>query len=152
MKIERVIISILSVMLMIDCSAQSSTECNSEVEIQYEKTSRKTKRNGLETDRSMEAVSIQFLNNFNHRIKGYINGELRFEDVVVTDDVTGMSEKYFGYNYSKDINLPIIKISIEGIDKCFEIKVLKKYKLIYIFLSENNEITVRYSNTIYEEE
>jgi hypothetical protein len=152
MIIERVAISILTIMLMVDCSAQSSTECDGEVEIQYEKTSRKTKRDGLETDRKMKSVSIEFLNNFNHKIKGYINGELQFEDVVVTDDVTRMSEKYFGYNYSKDVDLPVIKVSIEGLDKCFEIKVLEKYKLIYVFLSENNEITVRYSNTIYETE
>lgn len=136
---------------MFDCSTKSNTECNRKVETQYEKTSWKTKQNGLETDRNMKSVSIEFLNNFNHKVKGYINGKLEFEEIVVTNDVTGMSQKYFGYNYTKDDNLPKVRVVIEGVD-CFEIEVLEKYKLIYVFLSKRNEVTVRYSNTIYEAE
>lgn len=136
---------------MFDCSAQSNTECDGKKEIQYEKTSRETKQNGLETDRNLKSVSIEFLNNFNHKVRGYVNGELQFEEIVVTNDITGMSQKYFGYNYSKDDNLPKIRVEIEGVD-CFEIKILEKYKLIYVFLSKKDEVTVRYSNTIYETE
>lgn len=151
MILRSVIIPILTLMLMTNCRAQSINECEGKVEIQYEKTSRKTKQDGLEADQNMKSVSIEFLNYFNHKVKGYVNGELQFEEVVVTDDVTGMSQKYFGYNYSKDDNLPTIKVDIDGVD-CFKITVLEKYKLIYVFLSENNEITVRYSNSIYEVE
>ena len=97
----------------------------------------------------MKAVSIEFLNNFNHQVKGYINGELLFDELVVTDDVTGLSNKYFGYNYSRDDDLPLINLIIEGIDNCFEIEALRKYKLIYVFLSDKSEVTIRYSNTIY---
>lgn len=152
MILRSVNISLLTLILMTNCSAQSTNKCEGKVEIQYEKTSRKTKQDGLETDRNMKSVSIEFLNSFNHKIKGYINGELRFDETVVTDGITGMSDKYFGYNYSKDTDLPLVKLSIEDLDKCFEIEVLEKYKLIYVFLSENNEISVRYSNTIYEAE
>ncbi len=115
------------------------TNCSGEVEIQYEKTSREIKQDGLKTDRKMKSVSIEFLNHFDHKVIGYVNGELMFEDTVITDDVTGMSEQYFGYNYSNDDSLPSIKVNIEGVD-CFELEVLKKYKLIYVFLTETNTV------------
>ena len=137
--------------LLTNCFAQSNVNCEGKYETQFEKTSSKTKKDGLETNRKMKAVSVEFLNNFNNKVKGYINGELVFDETVITDDASGISGQYFGYNYSNDDSLPTVKVDIEGIG-CFEVKVLKKYKLIYVFLNSENKVIFRYSNTIYDSE
>lgn len=149
--IKDFVLSILFIILLTDCSAQSTVKCEGKYEIQYEKTTSKTKKDGYESDTKLEAVAVEFLNHFNHKIKGYVNGDLVFDNTVVTDDVTGISGQSFGYNYSNDGDLPTIKLDVEGVG-CFEVEVSKKYKLIYVFLTSENKIIVRYSNTIYEAE
>ena len=133
---------------LISCSQSkkvvSSISCANTFNLQYDKTSSK----GVMAKRSQKKVTIFFLNSFHDSIKVYINGVLKFDNVVVTDSVSVKSDKSFTYEYSNNSNIPIIKVeNKEG--NCFDLKVKKRYKLIYVFYDSSKKWTVRFSNKYY---
>ena len=98
--------------------------------------------------RDQKKITIIFLNYFHDSIKLYINGNLKFHDVVVTDTVSGKSDKSFSYDYSDDRTLPMVKVGTED-GNCFDIQIKEKYKLVYIFFDKVKKWTIRFSNKYY---
>ena len=147
------IIIIFATSFLLGCGAQetvvNSISCNENITVQYDKVSFRAKQEGLRTDKNKDSFVVHFLNDFDVNVKGYVNDKLLFNERVTTRQSTSESGKYFGYNYSKDSINPILKISLLDKDKCFDIEIDKKYKLIYIFLTKNNKWIVRFSNEYY---
>ncbi len=144
---------IIVLLSLVGCKSQEkvikSISCKDDVTVQYERTNAEAKREGLVADEKQESFVVYFLHDFDDRVKGFVNDELLFDDKILTNEVTSDTEKYFGYSYAKDKETPVLRISIDEKDKCFDIKIDKKYKLIYVFLTENNKWIVRFSNTHY---
>lgn len=143
----------LFAVIVVSCRSQDgivkSISCESNVDVQYEKADAKAKKEGLVADKNLEAFTVHFLYDFDEEIKGYVNNELLFDEQVKTNDVTDKTGKYFGYNYAKDESVPILKIATEK--TCFDIKIDKNYKLIYVYFSKVDGWTVRFSNIYYAE-
>ena len=127
----------------------SCISCNNDIIIQYEKENRTAKKEGRIAEKSLEAFSVTFLNIFNDDVEGYINNKLVFKDRVISNEVTGKSSATFGYNYSNDQDIPILKVSISNSDDCFDIPINLEYKLIYVFRTTDHNWIVRYSNIYY---
>ena len=119
-----------------------SVSCKEQIFIQYDRQGHKSdasKSNGL--------VTIIFMNDFNNKIKVYINNTLMFDDLVVTNESTGKSNKGFTYNYNKEEKLPVLKIQKDN--NCFDFRIKDRYKFIYVFYNLNKEWIVRFSNKYY---
>ena len=98
--------------------------------------------------KNQKKIIIIFMNDFNNQIKIYVNGNLKFNAKVITDNVSGKSDKTFIYDYSKDSDVPFIKVeSKEG--NCFDIKTKKDFKLVYLFYDSTKIWTLRFSNKYY---
>ncbi|MDR2204858.1 MAG: hypothetical protein LBE36_01685 [Flavobacteriaceae bacterium] len=131
-------------LLLISCTSQNklsnSLSCDTRITVQYDNAKRKA---GMaKTDK--KSITVIFVSDFNDHIKSYVNGKEVLNDFVKTND-TGLSNNFFYYNYSQDENPPIIKIQKENSD-CFDIKINKKYKLVYIFHDSNLGWIVRFTN------
>ena len=124
--------------------AVNSISCSSKIELQYDRTSSK----GVMAKRDQKKVTVFFLNYFYDSIKVYINGNLKFQDFVVTDTVSGKSNKSFSYDYSDDRMMPIMKVESNN-GNCFDIQISENYKLVYLFLDDKKNWTIRYSNKYY---
>lgn len=133
--------------LSISCAQQkqvvNSLSCQNKITVQYDNS----KAKGVMA-KNKELVIVFFMNDFNDKIKGYINGKQKFSGEVLTNEISGKSDKNFAYNYSKDKTLPILKIEKEN-GSCFDIRIKKQYKLIYVFYDSNQEWIVRFSNKYY---
>ncbi|PWN72241.1 hypothetical protein C1631_006480 [Chryseobacterium phosphatilyticum] len=133
--------------LLISCVQQkqlvNSLSCQNKITVQYDNS----KAKGVMA-KNKELVIVFFMNDFNDKIKGYINGKQKFNGEVLTKETSGKSDKNFAYNYSKDKTLPILKIEKEN-GSCFDIRIKKRYKLVYVFYDSNQEWIVRFSNKYY---
>lgn len=129
------------------CLTQSrmgnTTSCNGKVIVQYDKGGLNS--NAAKIDRS---VTVVFMNDFNGKIQGYIDGNLIFDDLVITKGTSGKSNKGFTYDYGKEMKTPVLKIQKDN-DRCFDIKLNEKYKFIYVFFDLNKQWIVRFSNKYY---
>lgn len=134
-------------LISISCAQQkqsiNSLTCQNKITIQYDNS----KAKGVMA-KNKESIIVFFMNDFNDKIKGYINGEQKFSGEVVTNEISGKSDKNFAYNYSKDKILPILKIEKEN-GSCFDVRIKKQYKLIYVFYDSDQEWIVRFSNKYY---
>jgi len=112
--------------------------------MQYDKTTSK----GVMAKRDQKKVTVFFLNYFYDSIKVYINGNIKFKDFVLTDTLSGKSDKSFSYDYSDDGKMPIMKVESQN-GSCFEIPINKKYKIVYLFFDDSKKWTIRFSNKYY---
>ena len=137
-----------SILLFTSCLGQNgmhnSVSCNKKIIIQYDKRSFR----GKLSKNNRTSLTIIFMNFFNGKIKGYINGKLMFDDSVITNENTGKTNKGFVYNYGKERISPVLKIQKDD-GNCFEIKMKKKYKFTYIFYDLDKGWIVRFSNKYY---
>lgn len=134
--------------LSISCAQQkqliNSLSCQNKISVQYDNSTAK----GVMAKGNKKSVIVFFMNDFDDKIKGYINGSQKFSGEVLTNETSGKSDKNFAYDYSNDKTLPILKIEKED-GSCFDIKIKKQYKLIYVFYDSNQEWIVRFSNKYY---
>jgi len=124
----------------------NSVSCNNKVNIQYDRNSSKRTLSVNES----KSFTVFFLNEFHNRVKGYVNGSLKFNEMVETNVTTGKSDKNFIFRYENREPLPILKIEIEE-GNCIDIKVQEGYRFVYIFYDSKKEWTVRFSNKYYVE-
>lgn len=140
-------------LILISCGSQEkvvqSIECKEQVVVQYENASAQAKKEGLEANKKRNSFVVFFLNDFNHQVKGFVNDELLFDENISTNSSTSDTNKYFGYEYTKDKTAPVLKVSIPSENKCFDIEIDKRYKLIYVFLTREGNFIVRFSNQHY---
>ena len=122
----------------------NSISCSSKIELQYDKTTSK----GVMAKRDQKKITVFFLNYFYDSIKVYINGNLKFQDFVLTDTVSGKSDKSFSYDYSDYRTMPIMKVESED-GNCFDIQINEKYKIVYLFFDNFKKWTIRFSNKYY---
>ncbi len=67
-------------------------------------------------------------------------------------DLNGSSDsmnEYFGYSYSKDTNTPILKVVSKTKNTCFDVAIDRKYKIVYVYLSDDGKWIVLFSNVYY---
>ena len=150
---KKYILILVFAIISVSCRSQDgivkSISCTSDVDIQYEKADAQAKKEGLVANKNLEAFTVHFLYNFDGEIKAYVNDKILFNEQIKTNDVTDKTGKYFGYNYSKDEKTPILKIEMD--EKCFDIKIDKDYKLVYVYYSKADGWTIRFSNIHYAE-
>tara|TARA_R110002096_G_scaffold421590_1_gene627438 strand:+ start:310 stop:771 length:462 start_codon:yes stop_codon:yes gene_type:complete len=143
---------IVVALVTVGCRSQDgvikSISCESNIDVQYEKADAQSRKEGLVADKNLESFIVYFLYDFDGQMKGYVNNELLFDEYIKTDEVTDKTGKYFGYSYAKDQEIPILKIATDK-GNCFDIKIDKDYKLIYVYFSEAEGWTVRFSNIHY---
>jgi hypothetical protein len=116
--------------------------------LQYDKIKNSDKGKPIAKN-ELKAFTVYFLNEFNDSIKGFVNNKLYFDKFLKITGSNDNLNNYFGYNYSKDINIPNLKIVSKTKNTCFDIEIDKRYKLVYVFLSKEGKWTVRFSNIYY---
>jgi hypothetical protein len=136
---------------VLGCRAQKSVDatCSQKPEIQYDRVSRADRKAGL-VERSEGAFIVRFMNDFKDSIRVYVNDSLRFDDYVLTDQMTSQTDKVFGYRYPKHgAKKAILKIGSQTQDSCCIVEVKEGYKFVYVFMTEPNHWIVRFSNVNY---
>lgn len=136
--------------LFISCSLSKKTQNNISCPGTFDLQTQRSNYPVLRTNKKNKTITIYFLYYFNDKIKMFINEELKFDAMVVTNSTSGMSGKGITYNYSKDRNLPILKLEIDN-GNCIDFKAIKKYKFIYLWYDSTKIWTVRFSNKFYSE-
>lgn len=116
--------------------------CSKNVSIQYRKSSKDTNAQMI-ADKSKQTITVFLESHLNGKVQGYIGNKLIFSENVVTEESLGTTGKSFIYDYSNDSVLQKIKIHTES--DCLEIKIEKRYKLVYIY-NYDGKWDVIYSN------
>ena len=121
-----------------------SISCASHLQIQYDNSISK----GVMAKSDKRMITIFFLNYFHDSINVFINGNLKFHDLVIIDTTTGKSGKIFSYDYSYDNTTPVMKVATKN-GNCFDIQINPTYKIVYLFYDGLHKWTARYSNRYY---
>ncbi|UGU17927.1 hypothetical protein LS482_08605 [Sinomicrobium kalidii] len=140
--------------ITVSCRSQDgivkSLSCEGNVDVQYEKADAQARKEGLVADKNLESFIVHFLYDFDGQVKGYVNNKLLFNEYIKTNEATDKTGKYFGYSYAKDQETPILKVVTDK-GNCFDIRINRDYKLVYVYFSETERWTVRFSNIHYAE-
>ena len=116
----------------------------SEVIIKYDEESRyEDIDKEMIADKTKERVQVFLEDYFNGEVKGYIGSELVFNKKIETEESIGTTEESFFYDYSNDKKLP--DIMIEADNESIEIKIIRDYKLIFVY-KYKNKWDIIYSN------
>lgn len=138
--------------IALGCKSQDkvidSVSCQRKVKVQYDRI-KSSDRDKPKADIGLEAFTVYFLSDFNDSIRAYVNNNLVFDQKVINGADSHSLENYFGYNYSADTSIPILKVESLTRNTCFDIPIDKNYKLAYLFLSGEDEWTIRFSNIYY---
>lgn len=144
---SKIIFIIIISTIFIGCKTQNiiteSISCKSNYTTQYD-----NKRDNYYplADKNMMSTTVYFIDEYEDNIKCYINEELVFEKHVRIYPNSDRLHDNFICRISKEKTLPTIKIESTTQNTCIDLKVNKKYKLIYVYLSRNGEWIVRFSN------
>jgi hypothetical protein len=122
--------------------------CSSKVTIQYDKIKNSDKGKPI-AKKDLKAFTVYFLDTFKDSIQGYVNNKLQYEKYIDLNGNFNTMNEYFGYNYSKDNNMPILKIVSKTKNSCFDLVIDKNYKIVYVYLSDEGNWIVRFSNIYY---
>lgn len=138
-------------MIILSCSSKEkivkNISCEGNISVQYDRL--KPKNSGIVSKQNLQAFTVYFLYEFNDVIKGFVNNELKYEKKLNLSGSSDALEEYFGYNYSKDSETPILKVISETKKTCFDIRIDKRYKVIYVYFSKDGKWTIRFSNAYY---
>ncbi|WP_289034636.1 hypothetical protein [uncultured Flavobacterium sp.] len=150
MKIKYNFLMALMTSLFLSCKPSekviSNISCSGTVTLQYDKIKRADRDKPL-AEKNLDAFTVYFLNEYKDSIQAYVNNKLYYEKNL-DGNFENLNEN-FGYNYSKDVNIPVLKIVSKTKNTCFDIGIDKNYKIIYVFLSDDGKWTVRFSNIFY---
>lgn len=139
-------------LILFGCVSQEklikNISCEGNIVLQYDKIKRNDLGKPL-ANKNLNAFNVYFIGDFNDSIQSYVNNKLYFENFLQTNNNSDKITNGFGYNYSKDSKIPVLKIISKSKKTCFDLEVNKKYKLIYVFISNEGKWTVRFSNIYY---
>ncbi|QYS85996.1 hypothetical protein JJC03_13280 [Flavobacterium oreochromis] len=151
MKTISFLISFLTLTTLISCSPTQQTiksiSCNNSITIQYDKPLKSQKISS--EDIKKQGFVVIFLQSFNDSIKAFVNNKIYYDKFLKTASNSDNHTNYFGYSYKNDKIVPILKIESISKKSCFDLQINKKYKRIYVFLSDEGNWTVRFSNNYY---
>lgn len=143
--------SLFILFILISCSPQQkiikSISCETNITLQYDKPIKSQKISS--TDLKREGFTVVFLHSFNDSIKAFVNNKIYYDKYLKTVNNSDSHNEHFGYSYKKDTIIPILKVESVTKKSCFDLKIEKKYKKIYIFLSDEGKWIVRFSNNYY---
>jgi hypothetical protein len=139
-------------LILFGCASQEKVikniNCSGEVVLQYDKIKKSDKGKPI-ANKDLKAFTVYFINDFNDSIQGYVNDRLCYDKYLKINSNSDNLKDSFGYNYSKDEKTPVLKVISKTKKICFDIEINKKYKLIYVFITNENKWTVRFSNIYY---
>jgi hypothetical protein len=145
------ILLLLMIILLAGCKAQEKTikniSCEGTITVQYDKIKKGDKLKPF-AKKELRSFTVYFMNDFKDTILGYVNEKKVFEKLLNRDANLDNLNDYFGYDYSKDKALPVLKIVSKTNNSCFDIQFDKNYKLIYVFRIDGKWV-IRYSNIYY---
>jgi hypothetical protein len=134
-------------LILLGCKAKEkvveSIACKNSYTIQYD-----NKRDNYYplAPKNMKSTTVYFIDEYDDDIKGFINEEQVFnQHVKMSGNEDGLSYNFICKISDKEA-LPTIKIESTTQNTCFDFKVDKKYKLVYVYLSRNGKWTIRFSN------
>jgi hypothetical protein len=122
--------------------------CEGNLEMQYDRT-KLFGNDNPKADKKSDVFQVIFLSDFDENIKAYVNDKLVFDEYVKIGTESHSIENTFGYNYESDSKTPILKVESVQKATCIDFEIDKKYKIIYLFINENGEWIVRFSNEYY---
>ena len=111
--------------ILFGCASKSKTvknlSCKGNVIIQYD---RSKKTNGYPlADKNSKSFMVYFLYSFKDSIQGYVNNKLSYNKYIELDGSSDNHNDYFGYKYSKDEKIPVLKIVSKTKNTCFDIDI-----------------------------
>jgi len=143
---------LLLILIIYGCSSQekviNNITCPGQVTLQYDIVKKSDKGKPI-AKKGLNAFTVYFINEFNDSIQGYVNDKLYYDKYLKTSSNSDNLNESFGYNYSKDKKAPILKLISKTKKTCFDIEIDKKYKLVYVFITNEGKWTVRFSNIYY---
>lgn len=138
--------------MIVGCSSQEKVlkniSCPGEITLQYDKIKRSDKGKPI-AKKDLQAFTVYFINEFNDSIQGYVNNKIQYDKYLKINGNSDKLNDFFGYNYSKDEKTPVLKLISKTKNTCFDIEINKRYKLIYVFITNEGKWTVRFSNIYY---
>lgn len=142
---------VVAIATLWSCNSQEKVmkniSCAGNVTLQYDRI--KSGDSGKpKANKDLNSFTVYFISTYNDKITADVNGKIIFEKQVIRDSNADDLNDYFIYDYSKEDKTPILKITSALDSSCFDIRIDKKYKLIYIF-KEGKNWTARYSNIYY---
>ncbi|GEM56704.1 hypothetical protein B0A58_14390 [Flavobacterium branchiophilum NBRC 15030 = ATCC 35035] len=122
--------------------------CSGNVILQYDKIKQSDKSKQI-ANKDLKAFTVYFLDKYKDSIQGYVNNKLCYVKYLNMNGNSDSMNEYFGYNYSKDVKMPVLKIVSKTKNTCFDLDIDINYKIIYVYLSDEGNWIVRFSNVSY---
>jgi len=121
-----------------------SKSCLGEIDFEYEWLKKKKEdRNHVIADRYSKYYAIKFVGEYKDSVSIYLNDNLQNKMYIEKDD--NEDEHNYGFTFSHLKN-PILKIESIAKKSCFNIKLDKKYPIIYVWLDKKGKWSIRFSN------
>lgn len=126
--------------------------CGGKIKLQYEWLDwDKEDKHHVVADRYFKGgFTVYFVSDFKDSLKYYVNNDFRSEMFVDRNENDEVGN--YGFSFGKKGD-PIPTLKIESVNKktCFDIKLKRKYPIIYVWLNKNGEWTIRFSNFIHSD-
>ena len=137
------VLIILIASSLIGCRSGSLTKsssistCGTPIEIQVDKMTKESKKEGMVVDVQSNSFTIYFMNEFDHHLKFWFENQLLFDDQILTNETSGTTEKYVSMKYENSNLEYDAKVSL-GTGECAEFQFKPKYKIVYLFFDADS--------------
>lgn len=133
------------------CCGQTDGEvdCVNKPAIQFDRIRLADRIEG-KVQRSTGTCVLRFMSEFNDSIRVFVNDTLRFKDHVKTNQMISDADKFVVVSYAKSkMKGKQLRVTIEDRRSCCSFYLKRRYAFIYIFMSEPDHWTIRFSNVSY---
>ncbi|KGO85745.1 hypothetical protein [Flavobacterium suncheonense] len=127
---------------------KKNISCEGNVKLQYEWLDwDKEDKHHVVANRFFKGqFTVYFVGGFKDSLKFYVNNDFRADlevDRKENDEVGN-----YGFSFGRRTGEPIPTLKIESVNRktCFDIKLKRKYPIMYVWLNEKREWTIRFSN------
>lgn len=94
--------------------------------------------------------TIYFVSELKDSLKLYVNSEFRAK--LDIDRSENEEELNYAFSFGKaEDSIPTVKVESESKKTCFDVKLNRKYPIVYVWLDKNGEWTIRFSNFIHSD-
>lgn len=145
-----ILCKIFIIIFLTGCANQQrvidSLTCPGKIIVERENYSQGKPR--IKVDDKQNHFAVFFLDGFKDTIQGYVDNKLVFEKFV-DSHAGGYYTSDFSYDYKGDEEPLVLKMVSTTRNSCFDVKIDKKYKLVYVYLLEGDQWTIWFTNFLH---
>ncbi|PDS26332.1 hypothetical protein B0A77_03210 [Flavobacterium branchiophilum] len=153
---KRTIILFLIILSVYSCKPKENivknVTCGGNLKVEYEWLDLdKEDRNHIVANKYFKGgFTIYFVSEYDDLFKLYVNNEFIIKKEISRTEDDKIFNSGFSFGKAED-SIPIFKVESINKKSCFDVKLNRKYPILYVWLAENGKWTIRFSNFIHSD-